>query len=593
MTRKLLFLLFLGLIIRMVFIPILGFEGDVIFWKSWSLAAYDKGIVWLANNTTYNYPAGFTLILWFLARIYRVFADPHNFQQYWLVGNYLSLFLIKLPSIIADLITAFIIYKLFKQENKALDLPISDRLAQKLAYPLAALYLFHPVVLYDGVWWGQVDSLGTVFILLCFYLLVKRRPLWASVTIAVGILLKMQNVIFLPLIFLYLWLAFSWKQMVKAGAVAFGTYILITLPFSLTGHLSRSLTLITSNFDWFPLLSLNAYNLWWLVSLGRGFSTSDKILTFGLTSAKTFGLILFSAFYWLSACLVINKPKPKNLLYAFALVSAAFFLLPTQSHERYLFYTLVLTITLLPYFGKKDQISWPVWIIFALFSFASLINLNNVIVYFYPQNGLPLGELFFKPVVGILICFLNLFLFWLLIKFVTRSLPLIYFLGLPLILLGGLLTSNLSYLTTSSLSLTKLKPYLAGQEFGTLQVNRNFNSSAGFKNWGFLSANYYFYRQGLATHANSNIVFDLNQLFKRFATDIGIDADAGQSATVVFEIYGDGKLLYRSNTVKKFDLPTRAEVSVEGVRNLALVVNDAGDGTKDDHADWLEPTLYK
>jgi len=72
-----------------------------------------------------------------------------------------------------------------------------------------------------------------------------------------------------------------------------------------------------------------------------------------------------------------------------------------------------------------------------------------------------------------------------------------------------------------------------------------------------------------------------------------VDTAAGERASVVFEIYGDGKLLFRSPKMGKGDLPGHANVSLEGVKTLLLAVNDAGDGITEDHADWLEPRLYR
>ncbi len=43
----------------------------------------------------------------------------------------------------------------------------------------------------------------------------------------------------------------------------------------------------------------------------------------------------------------------------------------------------------------------------------------------------------------------------------------------------------------------------------------------------------------------------------------------------------------------KNDFPKHAEVPIEGVNKLTLIANDADDGIMGDHADWLEPTLYK
>jgi len=63
-----------------------------------------------------------------------------------------------------------------------------------------------------------------------------------------------------------------------------------------------------------------------------------------------------------------------------------------------------------------------------------------------------------------------------------------------------------------------------------------------------------------------------------------VDTAAGQRASVVFEIYGDDKLLFRSPKMNKGDLPRQADVSLEGVKTLLLTVNDAGDGITEDHA---------
>ena len=47
-----------------------------------------------------------------------------------------------------------------------------------------------------------------------------------------------------------------------------------------------------------------------------------------------------------------------------------------------------------------------------------------------------------------------------------------------------------------------------------------------------------FYDTGIGTHANSKHVFDINNKFTRFTTDMGIDTEAGTKASAVFEIRG-------------------------------------------------------
>ena len=71
-------LLFLGFVVRLLLVPVSGFKADIAFWKGWGLAVADKGIIWLVNNTNYNYPPGFAYILDLIGKIYKLFANPYN-----------------------------------------------------------------------------------------------------------------------------------------------------------------------------------------------------------------------------------------------------------------------------------------------------------------------------------------------------------------------------------------------------------------------------------------------------------------------------------------------------------------------------------
>lgn len=589
MRRKVFVLLFLGFLIRLILVPQPGFEADVAFWKSWSLAASEKGIVWLTRNTNYNYPAGFSLILWLMGRVYRLFADPNDFSQYWQANNYLFLLLCKLPSIFADLAIGWGLYYLLTH-SKILALP---KKSSRLALLISGLYLFHPVVLFDGAWWGQVDSLGVAFLLFSLIGLGKRKTLWASVLITTGFLIKLQVIVVLPLFFLYVWQAFSWKEMVKSLAASLVTFLVITIPFSLGRDLGRTFYLIIQNADWFPLLSLRAYNLWWLVSNGVGMVLSDKVLTFGITSAKTAGLIFFGASYLLAMALIFQKPDLKNLLASFVLAGFAFFILPTQSHERYIFPALVLSLLLIPVFWEKKNERRLMLSFFILLSTTTLLNLNASMVANYPENGLPVLSHSIFPSLGVFIAAGNLLLFLFFSIFIIRNLSRVWIGASAIIILGGFLFTNLAYLSRDKISLASLKPLVWQQDYGIPQTDRSVSSFFGPKDWSFLSVNYFFYRQGIGTHANSRLVFDLGKKFKRFSTDFGVDTEANAEASVIFEIYGDGKLLFSSPKMGKFDLPGHTEVPMGGVKTLSLVVGDGGDGIFGDHADWLNPILYK
>lgn len=87
----------------------------------------------------------------------------------------------------------------------------------------------------------------------------------------------------------------------------------------------------------------------------------------------------------------------------------------------------------------------------------------------------------------------------------------------------------------------------------------------------------------------SEVRYDLGGAFSRFLADVGMDDEKG-GGSVVFQVYGDGNLLFdsglRVNSDTSTGQPLRVDVDVSGVDQLWLVVNNGGDGYSEDHADW-------
>jgi hypothetical protein len=103
------------------------------------------------------------------------------------------------------------------------------------------------------------------------------------------------------------------------------------------------------------------------------------------------------------------------------------------------------------------------------------------------------------------------------------------------------------------------------------------------------------YEKGLGVHANSDVRYALGAAFNRFIADVGVDDESGNNGSVVFQVYGDGNLLFTSNTRTGNDAstgqPLRADVNVTGINELRLVVTDAGNGNASDHANWANARL--
>lgn len=101
------------------------------------------------------------------------------------------------------------------------------------------------------------------------------------------------------------------------------------------------------------------------------------------------------------------------------------------------------------------------------------------------------------------------------------------------------------------------------------------------------------FEHGLGTHATSELVFMLHGQYEKFESWIGLDNEVRMypDAAVVFQVFVDGKMLFDSGIMKADTPAKQVGLSVTGVKQLKLVVNDGGNGTHADHADWAEPIL--
>ncbi len=593
-----LFVLFIGLIIRLLLVGNTGFIADISFWKSWSLAALDHGVVWTTQNTNINYPPGFIYVLWLMGKLYSIFGDPHNFNTFWKENNFGFLLASKSIAIFSDVIIACLIYK-FTSKRKLL---------------LSSIFFLSPIVIIDSALWGQVESFGLLFTVLAIILIFHKRPLIATSLFTVGFLMKLQNIIFIPIFFLFIFRYFDLKTLIKTLAVATITFFAVNLPFVLQNEMKQVLYLMTVNSDYFPWLSLNANNLWWIVANASGMQISDRITVLGILNAKTVGLLIFSMWYLVCSILVFLRPTPRNFLLSLTVAIFAFFLFTTQSHERYSYPVVVLLLFLYPFiesvkreaFSVKEKkgfltlsaFRFPLstkhfWIIYGLLTVTIFFNMHMGLVYNYPQNGFALLTRITTLPATILNSYALIILFLLLLPYIFSQISIFFLFISFLFCLLSFLVLNSPYIFKKQVSLTNYKPVITKQDFGILQVNRAVNSASDWKSWNRLSNNYFYYRKGFGTHANSNLVFDIDKKYSKFTTDVGVDTEADTTASVIFRIFADGKELYKSKKMGRFDYPEHVELEISNVKHIGLVVEDAGDGINNDHADWLNPVLYK
>ena len=590
---------FLSILVRVALIPLPGFKADIAYWKWWGMSAATDGFSGPLVNTAYNYPSFYIYILKATSHLYELLAG-YNFKLnpqdsfFWSDTNILYLFLIKFPYILADLGIGYLIYKIVK--NVIARNPAKPETKQSRWGLIAtALYLFNPMVIYNSSIWGQTDSIGTLFILLSFYGLIIGKFWMMPVFAALALFMKTQTVVFIPLLFLIQigHLGGGLSKIIKSFWIFTATVIVINLPFLATKTMERVFDIMYTSQLYFPYVSMNAYNLWWIFFGKASSSFLDQNLIAGLITYKTAGVLLFGTTYVFAVTLII-KAKTQYLasLQAFVLVSFAFFLLLTQMHERYLFPMFGFFPILLGLIFSQKKLFIIHFTLYILLSLTTLLNLHQVMIMNYPDNTLPFFPNTFNEPLTKILAIINVIIFIIFItvtfhlsgvKIKVKHLTGVFIVGCFLLLLSFIPKQ----LTSSSMvSLTKLKPTYVHQDFDKLRINKNLS------NW-WLSDFYYFAYHGLATHANSQITYNIKGKYKTFSTNFGIDTDANQNASVQFVIRGDNKILFKSPKVGRYVNPGFIKVNVTGVKTLDLLVLDGGDGINSDHADWLEPILYK
>jgi Gpi18-like mannosyltransferase len=169
-------------------------------------------------------------------------------------------------------------------------------------------------------------------------LLGRVRGRWSWVCWAGALLVKPQAIVFAPVLYLATLRRYGCQGLVSGGAIAAGLIALGCAPLVLAGQGPGLLQAYAGSVGRFPQLTNRAYNLWYLVTLGA--SGSDVGSGLGLFSLRLVGMLLMGcAALLVCVALLYRWDAPTRALGA-AILALAFFTLPTQIHERYLFLPL-------------------------------------------------------------------------------------------------------------------------------------------------------------------------------------------------------------------------------------------------------------
>lgn len=385
-------LLIIGFLLR-IFSGLLidGHPFDINIYKGWASSAANNFLKVYGNNSSIDYPPLYIYVLFVIGKLSTV---P--------ILSKFSILLLKLPSMIADILSAYLIYKTAKKH-----------ISKEMSVMLSAFYVFNPAVLINSTIWGQVDSFFTLIIIAAVYFLSENKLVISTVFFASAALMKPQGIIFLPLL-LFAYITYVKKKdvkiIIKSIAAGIITALTIILPFSLSlGNVTWIYKLYMKELSEYPYATNNAFNFYGLI----GANNTSQTKTLFILNYHTWGLLFIILITLFAGYIYIKGRSNASIFMATVIEIVGVFNFSVGMHERYMFTALAASI--FAYIYIKDN---RLLVLSALFSLTIYINTHTAL--FEQFKGVNI--IGYSPVL-IITSLLNVLCFGYLIKLSINLLP--------------------------------------------------------------------------------------------------------------------------------------------------------------------------
>lgn len=339
-----------------------GFTGDVMLNREWGNRVLEVGLVESYTSQRPgvmhpNYPPSGMIIFATSALVEKILSTKIIIPTH---------IYYKIPATLADFLTGWLIYVWLK------------KLKVKSCKFIGLFYLWLPLSWFNSSYWGQVDSIFTLAGLISLYLLSRRKVFWASLMAVVAMSLKLQAILFIPA-FLYGLIVgnnLSTKSIFKMLTGTLVGFLVVTMPFMINNEFKVLIDVVFGSVGFYPVLSLNAYNLWWATYADTARSIQSTAESFGI-SWRELGVAMW--FVWIGSGVIRSLSDKKDeplrdisngMWRILAMTVIGFFLWNTEMHERYLFvfFPVSMMITL----GSKMTGGWLTWVLICIFYWFNL-----------------------------------------------------------------------------------------------------------------------------------------------------------------------------------------------------------------------------
>ncbi len=273
----------------------------------------------------------------------------------------------KVPSIIADTVTAIYIMKLSSHVTKQKYLP----------YVFGICYFFCPAVIVDSALWGQVDGVTAMFTIMVVYYMAKEKDLLAIFFAVVGMCFKLQFIFVAPAVGMYYLIRWykvknSFKESMLGLGYGIVFFIAVNIPFTYkivaNGDILFPFKIYISQVGSYQYYTLNAFNLYGALDLN--FIELPNKITHVVTNLLTIVVpCIITVFF------AIKKPNIKTVLLMSAYVIMFIFTFSFKMHERYMFVTIAVLFALL-----AIDFSWHLFAVAFSSAFIVFVNIGIIMI---------------------------------------------------------------------------------------------------------------------------------------------------------------------------------------------------------------------
>lgn len=371
-TRRRRIVLAVGLlaaaILRLALLPAMGLRADTDQFVGWVHALATGLPLEEAYRLDLSFPPVMVYVFWALAHLVPAFGTAAD------AGDLAARMALKAPAAVADI-------------GLALGVACLLRERPRWAVGAALAVAFVPLTWYVSAWWGQFESIYVLLGLLAAILVLADHPIPAAVALGLAVMTKPQALPFLVPFAAYALGRYGWRRAAVVGVVTGAVAAATWLPFLADGGPSRYLGNLGHYQDGvFAVLSLRAWNAWWLVqepATGGSF-LADTGRLLGPLTPRMLGYAVAGLGELAVFLVVLRRPTRDGLLLGLAASVLVAFCLLTTMHERYSYGAVIFLAAAMS--GRVRAAAWAVLAVAATANVIAAIPPSTV-----PGSLIPLG----------------------------------------------------------------------------------------------------------------------------------------------------------------------------------------------------------